>query len=161
MLKWYLIIGEELTRTDCQCIMCKVGHAKNNQKVDVSEYTQVLYAESKNEVSLCPKCFAIKNPGELHRCSPKKESIHNLTQCIPKKLQEQFSATVIKEKVTASGSKVTKLSTFGTPLNVSIGTTDSSQQKSFTHDDIISIKRDMHLSDRKTLKMAKHIRDGT
>ena len=95
--------------------------------------------------------------GQLHKCSPKKETIHNLKQCIPKKLQEQFSASVVKEK--ASGSKDTILSTFGKPLNLSIGKRKSKEEKSFTHDDVMDMQRDMKLSDRNTLKMAKHIRD--
>ena len=156
MLNWYL--DEELTRTDCQCIVCQVGHARNNQCVDVSEYTQKLYAESKNEINLCPKCFSNKQRGQYHKCSPVKESIHNLKQCIPKRLQEQFSASVIKEKMSASGSKETKLTTFGTPLSVSVGK-ETPEQKVFTHKDVIGMQRHMNLSDTKALKMAQDIRD--
>ena len=98
-LKWDLT-EDALKRTDCPCIMCQVGHAKNNQKVDVSEYTQVLYVESKNDESLCPKCFAIKRPG--HKCSPKKDLIDNLKQSMPQLLQEQFCGAIIKDKVCSS-----------------------------------------------------------
>ena len=144
-----------MTRTDCPCIVCKVGHAKNNQKVDVTEFIQVI-DDSKNKL-LCPTCYSTKK--EEHTCFSKKESITQLQQNMPQKLQEQFSAKILKDKAASSGSNDTKLSTFGKPLNVCIGTTQSDQQKSFSHDDIISIKRDLNLSDNKTLKMAKHLRE--
>ena len=137
--------------------MCKVGHAKNNQKVDVSEFIQRIDHETKVEDPLCPTCYSIKHIGQPHTCAPKSETISNIQQHMPQKLQEQLSAKVIKDK--ASGSNETKLSTGGTPLNVSVGTSKSTQQKSFSHEDIISMKRDMHLSDNKTLRMAKHIRE--
>ena len=159
VLKWDLTEAA-LKRTDCPCIMCQVGHSKNNQKVDVSEFTQVMYEEAKKEESLCPKCFNLKLSGQLHKCSPKKETVANLQQRLPQKIQEQLSAKVIKDKVIASGSKEAKLSTGGTPMQVSLGT-QLADKKSFTHEDMINMKRDMSLSDRKTLKMAKHIRDGT
>ena len=78
-----------MTRTDCTCITCQVGHAKHNQKVDVSQYTHVLYGEGKNEKSLCPKCFTFKVPGQLHKCSPKKDTVDNLKRNMSQKLKEQ------------------------------------------------------------------------
>ena len=152
-----------MTRTDCPCIVCKVGHATYNQIVDVTEFTtQILYDKPKNEEAICPTCYSVKKVGELHKCSPKKDSLLNLQQHVPQKLQEQLSSKVIKDKAVASGSKETKLSTFGTPLKVSIGTecaTNSRKRKAFSHEDMRSIQRDMNLSDRKTLKIAKHIRE--
>ena len=99
-----------MTRTDCPCIVCQVGHAKNCHKVDVSEFTQIIANDAKLEESLCPTCFAIKNSGQSHECSSKKESILNLQNRMPQKLQEQLSAKVIKDKVIASGSNDAKLS---------------------------------------------------
>ena len=146
-----------MTRTDCPCIVCKVGHAKNNQKVDVTEFIQIIDPETKVDELLCPTCYSIKKAERT--CSSKQESILQLQQQMPLKLQEQFSSKIIKDKAASSGSNDTKLSTFGKPLNVCIGTTQSDQQKSFSHDDIISIKRDLNLSDNKTLKMATHLRE--
>ena len=97
--------------------------------------------------------------GEEHKCSPKKESISNIQQHMPKKMQEQLSSKILKDKAEASGSKSMKLSTFGNPLTVSIGATKSDNPEPFTHEDIIAMKRDMHLSGKNTLKMAQHLRD--
>ena len=80
---------------------------------------------------------------------------------MPSKLQEQFSAKVIKEKAAASGSNAAKLSTFGTPLNVCIGTSKSDDQPSLSHDDVISMKRNLNLSKNKTLKMATDFRENS
>ena len=151
-----------MTRTDCECIICKVAHANLYEKVDVSEYTEIVRPTAKSGDSLCPKCYSPK--GTEHKCTSKKESIDNLRQKMPQKLQEQLSSKVIKDKVSVSGSKGTELSTFGKPLTVSVGiesVASTSNQKSISHDSIISMQRDMKLSDKKTLKMAKHIRDET
>ena len=148
-----------LRRTDCQCIICQVGRAQLYEKVDVSEYTQVLSNGAKSEEALCPKCFSSKNPEVTHKCSSKRESVANLLYNMPQKLQEQLSSKVIKDKAIACGSKTPHLTTFGKPLQVSIS--PESDKKSFTHEDIISIKRDVHLSDRETLKMAQHFREET
>ena len=154
-----------MTRTDCECIVCKVGHAMRQDKVDVSEYIETLSPKSKIvEVPLCPKCFSTKETESVHQCSTKQQTIANLQQKLPQKLQEQLSAKVIKDKVNESGNKGTELSTFGKPLPVSIGmgsVASTSNNKSFSHDDILSMQRDMNLSDAKTKKMAKHIREET
>ena len=106
-------------------------------------------------------CFSTKETESVHQCSTKQQTIANLQQKLPQKLQEQLSAKVIKDKVNESGNKGTELSTFGKPLPVSIGmgsVASTSNNKSFSHDDILSMQRDMNLSDAKTKKMAKHIR---
>ena len=125
----------------------------------MSDYIQVQCkgVKNDNEESLCPKCFASKDSGQEHTCTSKRKYVTNLQQSLPQKVQEQLSSKVIKEKAHACGSKTAQLCTHGKPIHVSIGTT--SDKKAFTHEDIISIKRDMGLSDRKTYKMAKHFRD--
>ena len=150
------ITEDILKRTDCPCIICRVGHAQLHEKIDVSEYIQVLCNRAKNEETLCPKCYMIKNLG--HKCSSKRETVTNLQQTMQPKLLEQLSSKVIKDKAIECGSKMPQLTTFGKPLRVAISP-DSDKKKSFTHEDMISIKRDLSLSDVKTLKMAKHLRD--
>ena len=151
-----------MARKDCTCIICQVGHATNNQRVDVSEFiTQIMYKKSNNDESICQVCYSLIRSGEIHECSPKKDHISNLQQCIPQKVQEQLSSKVLKDKLEASGSRDTKLSTHGTPLNVSIGTkrkSGSVNDRSFSHEDVISMKKHIGLSDRQTLKLAQDIR---
>ena len=80
-----------LSRTDCDCIVCKVGHVSGRQKIDVTEYTQILASNNKNEESICSSCYKIRNTSE-HKCSSKEESLTNLQHSMPQKLQEQLTA---------------------------------------------------------------------
>jgi hypothetical protein len=157
--------------TSCQCIICQVAKAKLNEQVSVNQFLQDCglpnKIPSRTEYPLCRNCFADLVPG--HECGSKRETLENLHRKIPPKQLEQLSSIAIKEKAAASGSGQIKLHTGGTPLTVAVGgsgggarpktaTIDSVRRTLFSHDQMFSMKKQLHLTDRQSNVFAKDLR---
>lgn len=156
-----------LPETQCPCKICCIGRSKQVDealKKPGRGRPKVLPLDQRQTAKaamMCTWCLLERAPGKPHVCS-RAARLENLKRSMSLKGRQQLASSTIKETVEVSGTSNVSLSTSGTPLQVTAGTSrgQGHLNKPMSHADLLLLQKHTGISDRKLLLIAKALRSS-